>query len=53
MTVSTTIIKNFHNGNASTTNFAYQFRILEKKPQKIEVTQALIMKGFLLPVKPL
>jgi hypothetical protein len=29
MTVSTTIIKNFHNGNASTTNFAYQFRILE------------------------
>jgi hypothetical protein len=29
MTVSTTIIKNFHNGNGSTTNFAYQFRILE------------------------
>ena len=29
MTVSTTIIKNFHNGNASTTNFAYQFRILQ------------------------
>jgi hypothetical protein len=29
MTVSTTIIKNFHNGNASTTNFAYQFKILE------------------------
>jgi len=29
MTVSTTIIKNFHNGNGSATNFAYQFRILE------------------------
>ena len=29
MTVSTTIIKNFHNGNGSATNFAYQFRILQ------------------------
>tara|TARA_R100000231_G_scaffold13382_5_gene14943 strand:+ start:6057 stop:7715 length:1659 start_codon:yes stop_codon:yes gene_type:complete len=29
MTVSTTIIKNSHNGNGSTTNFAYQFRILQ------------------------
>lgn len=29
MTVSTTIIKNSHNGNGSTTNFAYQFKILQ------------------------
>ena len=29
MTVSTTIIKNFHNGNGSATSFAYQFRILQ------------------------
>jgi len=29
MTVSTTIIKNFHNGNGSATNFAYQFKILQ------------------------
>jgi len=29
MTVSTTIIKNSHNGNGSTTTFAYQFKILQ------------------------
>ena len=29
MTVSTTIIKSSHNGNGSTTNFAYQFKILQ------------------------